>query len=96
MFGGIPLESAFSVYFFQFLADFCLVHLLSSRHPGMFHQHFIESIFHFNDFDQHKGLENSVIFKLRIEASPSDMSHIRLWQIGNHYMQKLSFLCRTY
>ncbi|XP_028399882.1 condensin-2 complex subunit D3-like [Dendronephthya gigantea] len=35
-------------------ADFCLVHLLLSRHPGMFHQHFIESIFHFNCFDRHK------------------------------------------
>ncbi|CAB4010599.1 condensin-2 complex subunit D3 isoform X2, partial [Paramuricea clavata] len=35
-------------------ADFCLVHLLLSRHPGMFHQHFIEAIFHFNAFDKHK------------------------------------------
>ncbi|XP_048580995.1 condensin-2 complex subunit D3 [Nematostella vectensis] len=35
-------------------ADFCLVHLLLTRHPGMFHQHFVECIFHFNSYDKHK------------------------------------------
>ena len=36
-------------------ADFCLVHLLLSRHPGMLYQHFVECVFHFNSFEKHKG-----------------------------------------
>ncbi|XP_031558321.1 condensin-2 complex subunit D3-like isoform X2 [Actinia tenebrosa] len=35
-------------------ADFCLVHLLLTRNPGMFQQHFVECIFHFNSFNKHK------------------------------------------
>ncbi|KAM7435860.1 Condensin-2 complex subunit D3 [Porites harrisoni] len=35
-------------------ADFCLVHLLLSRHPGMLYQHFVECVFHFNSFEKHK------------------------------------------
>ncbi|CAH1786833.1 unnamed protein product, partial [Owenia fusiformis] len=34
-------------------AEFCLVHLLLVRHPTMFSQHFIESVYHFNAYDQH-------------------------------------------
>ena len=37
-------------------ADFCLVHLLLSRHPGMLYQHFVECVFHFNSFEKHKGI----------------------------------------
>ncbi|KAJ7392206.1 Condensin-2 complex subunit D3 [Desmophyllum pertusum] len=35
-------------------ADFCLVHLLLTRHPGMLYQHFVECVFHFNSFENHK------------------------------------------
>ncbi|KAK2566128.1 Condensin-2 complex subunit D3, partial [Acropora cervicornis] len=37
-------------------ADFCLVHLLLSRHPGMLYQHFVECVFHFNSYEKHKGI----------------------------------------
>ncbi|XP_064635825.1 condensin-2 complex subunit D3-L-like [Lineus longissimus] len=33
--------------------EFCLVHLLIQRNPGMFFQHFIECIFHFNAYEGH-------------------------------------------
>lgn len=36
-------------------AEFCLTHLLQVRHPGMFYQHFVESIFFFNSYEKHKG-----------------------------------------
>uniref|UniRef100_A0A8C3K2G9 Condensin-2 complex subunit D3 n=1 Tax=Calidris pygmaea TaxID=425635 RepID=A0A8C3K2G9_9CHAR len=35
-------------------AEFCLVHLLLKRNPGMFSQHFIECIFHFNSYEKHE------------------------------------------
>lgn len=35
-------------------AEFCLVHLLLSRHPGMLFQHFMECVFHFNSFEKHQ------------------------------------------
>nr|XP_058971616.1 condensin-2 complex subunit D3-L-like [Pocillopora verrucosa] len=35
-------------------AEFCLVHLLLSRHPGMLFQHFVECVFHFNSFEKHQ------------------------------------------
>ncbi|NXP11351.1 CNDD3 protein, partial [Thinocorus orbignyianus] len=34
--------------------EFCLVHLLLKRQPGMFSQHFIESIFYFNSYEKHE------------------------------------------
>ncbi|XP_020824416.1 condensin-2 complex subunit D3 isoform X1 [Phascolarctos cinereus] len=34
--------------------EFCLVHLLLKRNPGMFFQHFIECIFHFNSYEKHE------------------------------------------
>ncbi|NXT01198.1 CNDD3 protein, partial [Jacana jacana] len=34
--------------------EFCLVHLLLKRHPGMFSQHFIECIFYFNSYEKHE------------------------------------------
>ncbi|KAI6073161.1 Condensin-2 complex subunit D3 [Aix galericulata] len=34
--------------------EFCLVHLLLKRNPGMFSQHFIECIFHFNSYEKHE------------------------------------------
>ncbi len=37
-----------------FAAEFCLVHLLLSRYPTMFYQHFIECIFHFNSYEKHR------------------------------------------
>ncbi|XP_061449004.1 condensin-2 complex subunit D3 [Rhineura floridana] len=36
------------------LAKFCLVHLLLKRNPAMFSQHFIECIFHFNNYERHE------------------------------------------
>ncbi|XP_076968507.1 condensin-2 complex subunit D3 isoform X2 [Tamandua tetradactyla] len=33
--------------------EFCLVHLLLKRNPVMFFQHFIECIFHFNNYEKH-------------------------------------------
>ena len=41
-------------------AEFCLGHLLFTRHPTMFYQHFVECVFHFNDYENHRGTE---IFK---------------------------------
>lgn len=37
-------------------AEFCLTHLLQVRHPGMFYQHFAESIFFFNSYEKHRGM----------------------------------------
>ncbi|XP_058145274.1 condensin-2 complex subunit D3 isoform X2 [Dasypus novemcinctus] len=34
--------------------EFCLVHLLLKRNPAMFFQHFIECIFHFNNYEKHE------------------------------------------
>ncbi|NXN39636.1 CNDD3 protein, partial [Rhinoptilus africanus] len=34
--------------------EFCLVHLLLKRNPGMFSQYFIECIFHFNSYEKHE------------------------------------------
>ncbi|NXA28746.1 CNDD3 protein, partial [Ibidorhyncha struthersii] len=34
--------------------EFCLVHLLLKTNPGMFSQHFIECIFHFNSYEKHE------------------------------------------
>ncbi|XP_072467730.1 condensin-2 complex subunit D3 isoform X2 [Notamacropus eugenii] len=34
--------------------EFCLAHLLLKRNPGMFFQHFIECIFHFNSYEKHE------------------------------------------
>ncbi|XP_028518603.1 condensin-2 complex subunit D3, partial [Exaiptasia diaphana] len=45
-------------------ADFCLVHLLLTRHPGMFYQHFVECIFHFNSYDKHKEGILPILFEL--------------------------------
>lgn len=36
-------------------AQFCLTHLLSVRHPGMFYQHFVECVFFFNSYEKHRG-----------------------------------------
>ena len=35
--------------------EFCLVHLLLVRQPTVFFQHFVECIFHFNNYEKHKG-----------------------------------------
>ena len=45
-----------SCFYFSCSADFCLVHLLLTRHPGMLFQHFVECVFHFNSFTNHKGI----------------------------------------
>ncbi|XP_055987450.1 condensin-2 complex subunit D3 isoform X2 [Sorex fumeus] len=34
--------------------EFCLVHLLLKRSPGLFFQHFTECIFHFNNYEKHE------------------------------------------
>ncbi|XP_012585422.1 PREDICTED: condensin-2 complex subunit D3 isoform X2 [Condylura cristata] len=34
--------------------EFCLAHLLLKRNPIMFFQHFIECIFHFNNYEKHE------------------------------------------
>ncbi|XP_062948928.1 condensin-2 complex subunit D3 isoform X1 [Cynocephalus volans] len=34
--------------------EFCLAHLLLKRNPAMFFQHFIECIFHFNNYEKHE------------------------------------------
>ena len=36
-------------------AEFCLLHLLELRHPTMFSQHFLECLFCFNSYQDHKG-----------------------------------------
>uniref|UniRef100_A0A665TJ03 Non-SMC condensin II complex, subunit D3 n=1 Tax=Echeneis naucrates TaxID=173247 RepID=A0A665TJ03_ECHNA len=37
------------------LCEYCLVHLLLKKNPEMFSQHFIECIFHFNSYSNHKS-----------------------------------------
>ncbi|XP_034081160.1 condensin-2 complex subunit D3 [Gymnodraco acuticeps] len=37
------------------LCEYCLLHLLLKKNPEMFSQHFIECIFHFNSYDNHKS-----------------------------------------
>ncbi|XP_059903948.1 condensin-2 complex subunit D3 [Gadus macrocephalus] len=37
------------------LCEFCLVHLLLKKNTAMFSQHFIECIFHFNEYRKHKA-----------------------------------------
>lgn len=34
--------------------EFCLAHLLLKRSPAIFFQHFIECIFHFNNYEKHE------------------------------------------
>ncbi|XP_070256151.1 condensin-2 complex subunit D3 isoform X1 [Myotis yumanensis] len=34
--------------------EFCLAHLLLKRNPAMFFQHFVECIFHFNNYEKHE------------------------------------------
>ncbi|XP_060560859.1 condensin-2 complex subunit D3-L-like [Ruditapes philippinarum] len=34
-------------------AEFCLLHMLIQRNPNMFFQHFVECLFHFNDYKKH-------------------------------------------
>lgn len=36
--------------------EFCLVHLLLTRQPTVFFHHFVECIFHFNNYEKHKGI----------------------------------------
>lgn len=42
------------VSFFCSFGEFCLAHLLLKRNPVMFFQHFIECIFHFNNYEKHE------------------------------------------
>ncbi|KAL5479868.1 hypothetical protein EMCRGX_G023460 [Ephydatia muelleri] len=35
-------------------AEFCLGHLLFTRYPTMFYQHFVECVFHFNNYEKHR------------------------------------------
>ena len=37
------------------VGEFCLVHLVSSKHPTVFYQHFVECIFFYNSYEKHKG-----------------------------------------
>ncbi|XP_053384703.1 condensin-2 complex subunit D3-like [Mercenaria mercenaria] len=37
----------------QKFGEFCLLHMLIQRHPNMFFQHFMECVFHFNDYREH-------------------------------------------
>uniref|UniRef100_A0AAQ6IKW9 Condensin-2 complex subunit D3 n=1 Tax=Anabas testudineus TaxID=64144 RepID=A0AAQ6IKW9_ANATE len=37
------------------LCEYCLLHRLLKKNPEMFSQHFIECIFHFNSYTQHKS-----------------------------------------
>ncbi|XP_029031397.1 condensin-2 complex subunit D3 isoform X2 [Betta splendens] len=37
------------------LCEYCLLHGLLKKNPEMFSQHFIECIFHFNSYNQHKS-----------------------------------------
>lgn len=34
--------------------EFCLAHLLLKRNPAMFFQHFVECVFHFNNYEKHE------------------------------------------
>ncbi|XP_078451127.1 condensin-2 complex subunit D3 isoform X3 [Lampetra planeri] len=43
----------------QSFAEFCLIHLLLKKHPGIIFQHFIECIFHFNCYEKHEKYQFS-------------------------------------
>lgn len=54
---GVAFSSCLGKFFLFLLSrfgEFCLVHLLLKRNPGMFSQHFIECIFHFNSYEKHE------------------------------------------
>ena len=36
-------------------SEFCLLHLLKVRHPGIFYKHFVECIFFLNAYNKHQG-----------------------------------------
>jgi len=36
-------------------AHFCLTNLLLQRHPSLFFNHFVESLFYFNNYEAHPG-----------------------------------------
>ena len=42
---------------FSLPGEVALVHMLIVRHPGMFFQHFMECIFHFNNYQHHTGIQ---------------------------------------
>lgn len=61
------------------LCEYCLLHLLLKKNPEMFSQHFIECIFHFSSYNQHKSY-NKFPESERQEAMwilvPSSSSHM--------------------
>ncbi|KAI0221272.1 Condensin-2 complex subunit D3 [Lamellibrachia satsuma] len=64
-------------------ADFCLMHLLKQRHPGMFFHHFIECIFHFSSYEGHlvynkfsQTEREKKLFSLKGQANREKRLHI--------------------
>ena len=49
-------------------AEFCLGHLLFTRHPTMFYQHFVECVFHFNNYEKHRGTDIHVCLSYLFSA----------------------------
>ena len=37
------------------LTEFCMLHLFLIRNPTIFYVHFVECVFHFNDYRKHNG-----------------------------------------
>ncbi|XP_044174621.1 condensin-2 complex subunit D3-like isoform X3 [Acropora millepora] len=71
-------------------ADFCLVHLLLSRHPGMLYQHFVECVFHFNSYEKHKVYNKfpqtdrvKKLFSLKGDHNASKRLHIYQFMLSH-------------
>ena len=43
------------------VAEFCLIHLISSKHPTVFYQNFVECLFFYNSYEKHKGKQHDYI-----------------------------------
>ncbi|CAN9500131.1 unnamed protein product [Ophioblennius macclurei] len=64
------------------LCEYCLVHLLLKKNPEMFSQHFIECIFHFNSYSQHKTYNmfpQSEREKIRFSLKGDQFREKRFW-----------------
>ena len=43
------------LFFYVFVAHFCLINLMLQQHPSIFFNHFVESIYYFNNYEGHAG-----------------------------------------
>ncbi|NXI51020.1 CNDD3 protein, partial [Chloroceryle aenea] len=81
--------------------EFCLVHLLLKRNPGMFSQHFIECIFHFNSYEKHEkynrfpqSVRAKSLFSLKGKDNKEKRMHIYKFLL-DHFTDEQRFIITT-